>query len=93
MARTSAALFVVLAALLSAPAYPADNSSNPKAIFEVTVRRINDDVYLDLVGQAWSKGWRFTPEQIEAGSKRHFEELKLQLIDQGYTILTGEAGS
>ena len=93
MAKTSAVLFVILAALLSVSVYPADNSSNPKVIFEVTVKRMSDDVYLLLVGQAWSKGWRFTPEQIAAGSRHHFEELKLQLMDQGYVILPGETGS
>jgi hypothetical protein len=45
------------------------------------------------VRQAWSKGWRFTHEDIEKGLRRHFEEFKLQLIGDGYTILLGEAGT
>ena len=93
MLRPSSVLSVIIAALLSVPAYPADNESNRKVIFEVALRLTSDETYSELVRQAWSKGWRFTPEQIEAGSKRHFEELKLQLIDHGYAILPGETGS
>jgi hypothetical protein len=29
----------------------------------------------DILRQAWSKGWRFTPEQIERGARRHVEAL------------------
>jgi hypothetical protein len=40
-----------------------------------------------------AKGWRYTPTQIENGYRRHFEEFKLQLIDQKYTIVVGDAGA
>jgi hypothetical protein len=49
--------------------------------------------YTELLRQALGKGWRYTPEQIECGYRRHFEEFKLQLLDQGYTIVVGEAGA
>lgn len=93
MPKSSAMALVIVAALITVPAYASDNANNRKVIFEAVVKIASDDAYMEIVRQAWSKGWRFTPEQIEDGFRRHFEELKLQLIDQGYTILPGEAGA
>ncbi len=93
MPKSSAMALAIVAALIAVPAYASDKASNRKVVFEAAVKIASDDAYMEIVRQAWSKGWRFTPEQIEDGSRRHFEELKLQLIDQGYTILPGEAGA
>ena len=93
MPKSNAMALAIVAALIAMPVYAGDDARKPKVVFEATVKAVSDDAYMELVRQAWSKGWRFTPEQIEAGSKRHFEELKLQLIDQGFIILPGETGS
>ena len=93
MSRLCAMVLVITAALISAPVHADDTARDRKVIFEAAVRIASDDAYKEIVRQAWSKGWRFTPEQIKNGAMRHFEELKLQLIDQGYIILPGEAGA
>jgi hypothetical protein len=89
----SCAIALVITAALIAPVHASETGGDRKVVFEVAVRIASDDAYMQIMRQAWSKGWRFTPEQIEDGATRHFEELKLQLIDQGYIILPGEAGA
>ena len=84
---------VAVAALTVAPALAGEKSSTPKLIAESTARLVSDVTYTELLTQAMEKGWRYTPAQIESGYRRHFEEFKLQLIDQGYTIVVGEAGA
>jgi hypothetical protein len=84
---------VVVAALAAAPALAGDKSSTPKLIAESAARSVSDLTYTELLTQAMKKGWRYSPTQIENGYRRHFEEFKLQLIDQGYTIVVGEAGA
>jgi hypothetical protein len=84
---------VAIAALAVAPALAGEKSSTPKLIPESTARLVSDVTYTELLRQAMKKGWRYTPAQIESGYRRHFEEFKLQLIDQSYTIVVGEAGA
>ena len=84
---------VVVAALATAPALAGDKSSAPKLISESAARFVSDVTYTALLSQAMAKGWRYTPAQIENGYRRHFEEFKLQLIDQEYTIVVGDAGA
>src|SRR5688500_5082861 len=91
MSKSCAMALVITAALIATPVHASDGDR--QVVFEAAVRIASDNAYMEIVRQAWSKGWRFTPEQIEDGAKRHFEELKLQLIDQGYIILPGEAGA
>ena len=93
MPKYCALALVIVAALMTVPAYAGDDARIPKVVFEAAVKAASDDAYLELVRQAWSKGWRFTREDIEKGLRRHFEEFKLQLIGEGYTILSGEAGT
>ena len=71
---------------------PLKLGSSRKLISEAEIQIVSDAAYTGLLRQALNKGWRFAPEQIEKGYRRHFEELKLQLINQGYTILAGEVG-
>jgi len=93
MPKSCALTLAIVAALLAMPAYAGDDARKPKVVFEAAVKAVSDDAYMELVHQAWSKGWRFTREDIEKGLRRHFEEFKLQLIGEGYTILPGEAGT
>ncbi len=89
---TACAFLAMLAVAISGPAYARDKIEPRKPISEAEIQIVSDVAYTGLLRQALSKGWRFSPEQIEKGYRRHFEELKLQLINQGYTILPGEAG-
>ena len=94
MRKTYLSIVAVAAlALAAAPALAGDKSSAPKLISESAARFVSDLTYTELLRQAMAKGWRYTPTQIESGYRRHFEEFKLQLIDQGYTIVVGEAGA
>ena len=93
MPKSNAMALAIVAALIAMPVYAGDDARKPKVVFEATVKAVSDDAYMELVRQAWSKGWRFTREDIEKGLRRHFEEFKLQLIGEGYTILPGEAGT
>ncbi|MFK0690785.1 hypothetical protein ACFX5Q_21670 [Mesorhizobium sp. IMUNJ 23033] len=44
-------------------------------------------LYADILASAARNGWNYTPESIVSGSKRHFDEMKLQLIAAGYEIV------
>lgn len=56
-------------------------------IAEETVRTISARMYANLLLQAYEKGWRYPEKQIEAGFRHHFDELRQQLIAQGFTII------
>ena len=91
MIKLCFAALVVAAMMLAGPATSGEKVITPRIISEAAVRIVSDLVYAELLCEALGKGWRYTPEQIESGFRRHFEEFKLQLIDEGYTILVGEA--
>ena len=93
MSKSCAMALVITAALIAPPVHASESAGDRKVIFEGAVRIASDDAYMEIMRQAWTKGWRFTPEQVEDGAMRHFEELKLQLLDQGYIVLPGEAGA
>jgi hypothetical protein len=80
------ALAAVVLALSATPSLSGDTKRQGNSIPEDTVKIANAYAYSDLLLQAYRKGWRYTPSAIENGFRRHFEELKLQLLDQGYTI-------
>jgi ABC-type proline/glycine betaine transport system substrate-binding protein len=84
---------LAIAAMVHAGSAAAGERKTDKVVSEAAVRAVSDSTYAELLSQALRKGWRYTPGQIESGYKRHFEEFKLQLIDQGYTIVVGEAGA
>lgn len=89
--RLLPAVTTVLITVLSAgQCLATESTAGSKRISEADVRFASAWAYSDLLLQAYRKGWRYTPSAIESGFKRHFEELKLQLIDQGYTIVLGD---
>ncbi len=45
-------------------------------------------MYADILARAARNGWNYTPESIDSGSKRHFGEIRLQLIAVGYEIVS-----
>jgi hypothetical protein len=93
MKRLYFSVLIIVASVHGGQAWADDIASAPKVVSEVTVKMISDLTYADLLGQAMKRGWCYTPAQIESGYRRHFEEFKLQLMDQGYIILAGEAGA
>jgi hypothetical protein len=84
---------LAIAAMMHAGSAVAGEGKTDRVISEADAKIVSDAIYTDLLCRALRKGWRYTPEQIESGYRRHFEEFKLRLIDQGYTILVGEAGA
>jgi hypothetical protein len=87
------AMLALLVALVAQPVQAGDKAKARVLLSEAAAKMVSELTYTELLRQAMGKGWRYTPEQIESGYKRHFEEFKLQLIDQGYTIVVGEAGA
>lgn len=86
------AALALMAILMVRPALAADQVNSARLIFEAEVRAVSAALYTELARQAVNKGWRFTPQQMEHGYKRHPEELKLRLIDKGYVIVAGDVG-
>ena len=93
MMKSRFVAMAVLAAWLAGPAQAAEKARSPRIVSEAVVRVLSDLSYGEILRQASSKGWRYTPEQIESGYRRHFEQMKLRFIDCGYTVLAGEAGA
>ncbi|RWK85404.1 MAG: hypothetical protein EOR45_30665 [Mesorhizobium sp.] len=58
-----------------------------RQVLESDVKITSMRVYADILANAARNGWDYTPESIVSGSKRHFEEMKLQLNDAGYEIV------
>jgi hypothetical protein len=63
-------------------------ASGCRQLLESDVKIASMRVYADILANAAAKGWDYTPESIVSGSKRHFEEMKLQLIAVGYEIVS-----
>lgn len=82
----------VLAAILvlSASARPCLSEgaqTKGKLISEEAVKAASAELYSDILVRACRNGWRYPRSQIEDGFRRHLAERKLQLIDQGYTVV------
>ncbi|MCF6102967.1 hypothetical protein [Mesorhizobium muleiense] len=58
-----------------------------RQVLESDVKITSMRLYADILANAARNGWDYTPESIVSGSKRHFEEMKLQLNDAGYEIM------
>lgn len=71
---------------LSAAQSPS-RASGCRQLLESDVKIASMRAYADILANAARNGWDYTPESIVSGSKRHFEELKVQLIAVGYEIL------
>jgi hypothetical protein len=91
--RTSS--FVLAALVLTAEATPSvseDTTPKPKTISEDALRLASAEAYFALLRRAQANGWRYSLMAIKKGQTRHFEELKLQLLDRGYMIMSGQPG-
>ena len=80
-------LGALVLALSAGPCLSGATQGNVRVVSETAVRDASARLYSDILSRACRKGWRYPRPQIENGFKRHFGELKLQLIDQGYTIV------
>lgn len=83
---------LILAAMLvlplsAGPCHAEGTQRDGELISENTVRMISAGLYSDLLARACRNGWRYPRSRIEKGFRRHLEELKLQLVAQGYTIV------
>lgn len=58
-----------------------------KPISEETVRAVSAQMYSDILRRACLQVLRYPSSQIESGFKRHFQEMRLTLMQEGYTIL------
>ncbi len=75
---------------LTLPVCAKDLSSPQRAVTETQVWLLSRAIYTAILCRSFEQGHRFAPEQMGNGYKRHREELRLQLLDRGYTILRGE---
>jgi hypothetical protein len=91
--KTCFAALTVISIALCGIAYAQENSKYQGTLTEAHVRTMSDTLYTDLLRQSYMKGHRFPQAQIENGYKRHLEEFRLRLIQDGYTILVGDAGA
>jgi len=58
-----------------------------KSVSEETVRVVSAQMYSDILRRACLQGLRYPSSQIESGFKRHFEEMRLTFVNEGYTIV------
>lgn len=58
-----------------------------KRISEETVRVVSAQMYSDILRRACLQGRRYPSSQIESGFKRHFDEMRLMLVGEGYTVV------
>jgi hypothetical protein len=87
---------IILALAILALGQPAlaDDAGKPgRTVLESEARAISDATYGEILRQACNKGYCFTPAEMESGYRRHFQEFKLRLENEGYIILVGEAGA
>lgn len=71
------------------PSSPGDELSPQKVISEDAARIISARLYSVILMKACRSGWRYPLSHVKSGFKRHFDEFKLQLVSNGYIIVTG----
>ncbi|WP_156397689.1 hypothetical protein [Rhizobium sp. Root1204] len=65
-------------------------ASSQKTITEEEVRTLSGRLYRNILIAACKNGWRYPRKQLEHGFKRHLQELKLQLSNDGYRIVPSD---
>ncbi|MER8959909.1 MULTISPECIES: hypothetical protein [unclassified Mesorhizobium] len=89
MTKSSIFAAMLVLPLSAGPCLSEGRQSGGKLISEDATRAVSAELYSDVLIRACRNGWRYPRSQIENGFKRHLRELKLQLVDQGYTIVPG----
>ena len=77
----------LLAATLVASAGRCWSNDTSRQISEDALRTISAQMYSGILSQECMHGRRYVQSRIENGFKRHFEEMRLRLIADGYTIV------
>jgi hypothetical protein len=89
MTKPSIFAAMLVLPLSAGPCLSEGTLSGGTQISEDAMRAISAELYSDILIRACRNGWRYPRSQIENGFKRHLGELRLQLVDQGYTIVPG----
>ncbi|AZO08657.1 MULTISPECIES: hypothetical protein [unclassified Mesorhizobium] len=78
----------IACAMLSLPAATqASLAGECRQLLESNVKIDSMRQYAAILASAARNGWNFAPAAIDSGSKRHFEETRLQLIAAGFEVL------
>lgn len=85
-------IVAVMLILTAAQPLGAEQLQQRKFISETTVKLASAMAYANLLEQARQKGWQFSESDIESGSRHHYDELRLRLVNDGYTVLPADAG-
>lgn len=82
------ATFVVALICSTPPCLSENIAPRQKTISEEEVRILSARLYRNILITACRNGWRYPRKQVVHGFKRHFQELRLQLSNDGYTIVS-----
>ncbi|TPN76697.1 hypothetical protein FJ987_12360 [Mesorhizobium sp. CU2] len=77
----------IACAMLSLPAAGRASAADCRHIMESNVKIASMQHYSAILASAARKGWNYAPAAIDSGAKRHFEEMKLQLLDAGFAVV------
>ena len=87
MTRLSVLTAILVLSVSAGPCLSEGTQTNGKLISEEAVKAASAELYSDILVRACRNGWRYPRSYIEIGFSRHLAELKLQLVDQGYTVV------
>ncbi len=83
---------ITLALVISGtPCLSGEEARHGKVILEEDARLVSARLYSAILIRACQNGWRYPLKHVRSGFKRHFEEFKLQLSNDGYTIVSTTA--
>ena len=86
MTKLSVLTAILVLSVSAGPCLSEGTQTNGKLISEAAVKAASAELYSDILVRACRNGWRYPRSYIENGFRRHLAELKLQLVDQGYTV-------
>ena len=87
MTKLSVLTAVLVLSASAGPCLSEGTQTNGKLISEAAVKAASAELYSDILVRACRNGWRYPRSYVENGFRRHLAELKLQLVDQGYTVI------
>ena len=87
MTKLSVLTAVLVLSVSARPCLSEGTQTNGKLISEEAVEAASAELYSDILVRACRNGWRYPRSYVENGFRRHLAELKLQLVDQGYTVV------